>query len=113
MSVQTLHPQRFDEGVVLAQTPAPGLAIGAVANEVLLQFLVEAVTLSCLGGLAGLLLAQVAIAGLSRLMSLDWSFNPAINALAFGFSAIIGIVFGFVPARRAAGLDPIDALRHE
>jgi putative ABC transport system permease protein len=89
------------------------LAIGAVAREVLLQFLVEAVTLSCLGGLAGLLLAQVAIAGLSRLMSLDWSFNPAINALAFGFSAIIGIVFGFVPARRAAGLDPIDALRHE
>ncbi|MBB3472950.1 ABC transporter permease [Sphingomonas sp. BK345] len=89
------------------------LAIGAVAREVLLQFLVEAVTLSCLGGLAGLLLAQVAIAGLSRLMSLDWSFNPAINALAFGFSGIIGIVFGFVPARRAAGLDPIDALRHE
>ncbi|MBY9065207.1 ABC transporter permease [Sphingomonas yunnanensis] len=89
------------------------LAIGAVAREVLLQFLVEAVTLSCLGGLASLLLAQVAIAGLSRLMSLDWSFNPAINALAFGFSGIIGIVFGFVPARRAAGLNPIDALRHE
>ena len=89
------------------------LAIGAVAREVLTQFLVEAVALSMLGGLIGLLLAQLAVGLLSLLGGLPFLFVPEINLLAFGISAAIGVVFGYFPARRAASLNPIDALRHE
>ena len=89
------------------------LAIGAVAREVLLQFLVEAVVLSCLGGLIGLALALVAIGIISPLAQVDYMFVPSINLIAFGVSALIGVVFGYFPARRAAALNPIDALRHE
>ncbi|MDF7775845.1 ABC transporter permease [Sphingomonas sp. AOB5] len=89
------------------------LAIGAVASEVLLQFLTEAVVLSCLGGLIGLLLAQGVVAGLAPVMQVQWMFDPQINIIAFLISALIGIVFGYFPARRAASLNPIDALRHE
>lgn len=89
------------------------LAIGAVANEVLMQFLVEAVALSMLGGLIGLVIAQLVIAGVSPLMQVPWTFDPGINLLAFAISAVIGVVFGYFPARRAAALNPIDALRHE
>jgi putative ABC transport system permease protein len=89
------------------------LAIGAMEREVLLQFLIEAVVLACLGGLIGILLATLASVGLASLMSIPYLFNPGINLLSFFFSALIGVVFGFFPARRAARLDPIDALRHE
>ena len=89
------------------------LAIGAVAAEVLLQFLVEAVALSCLGGLVGLVIAQGIIALLTPLMQVPWLFDLQINLVAFAISAVIGVVFGYFPARRAAGLNPIDALRHE
>ncbi|MCW2387401.1 putative ABC transport system permease protein [Sphingobium sp. B11D3B] len=89
------------------------LAIGAVQREVLLQFLVEAVVLSCLGGAIGLLLAQIAIAVATPLMQVPWTFDAQINVFAFCISALIGVVFGFFPARRAAALNPIDALRHE
>ena len=89
------------------------LAIGALENEVLLQFLIEAVALSAFGGLVGIMLALLACLGLSALMGMPFLFNPGINLLAFGFSAAIGVIFGYVPARRAAGLDPIEALRHE
>ena len=89
------------------------LAIGAVAREVLLQFLVEAIALSCLGGLIGLVVAQVAILSLAPVMKVTWIFVPQINLIAFGISGIIGVVFGYFPARRAASLNPIDALRHE
>jgi putative ABC transport system permease protein len=89
------------------------LAIGALENEVLLQFLIEAVALSAFGGLVGIALALLACLGLSALMGMPFLFNPGINLLAFGFSAAIGVIFGYVPARRAAGLDPIEALRHE
>lgn len=89
------------------------LAIGAVASEVLMQFLMEAVVLSCLGGLVGLVVAQLVVAGLSPLLQVPWLFVPQINVIAFLISALIGIVFGYFPARRAAGLNPIDALRHE
>ncbi|MGN6374141.1 MAG: ABC transporter permease [Sphingomonas sp.] len=89
------------------------LAIGAVAREVLLQFLVEAIVLSCMGGLIGLILAQIAIAAIAPVMKVDWVFYPGINLIAFAISALIGVVFGFFPARRAAALNPIDALRHE
>ncbi|WP_425230740.1 ABC transporter permease [Sphingomonas sp.] len=89
------------------------LAIGAVAREVLLQFLVEAVALSCLGGLIGLVVAQGVIALITPLIQVPWLFVPSINVIAFAISAVIGVVFGYFPARRAAGLNPIDALRHE
>ncbi|MEZ5645920.1 MAG: ABC transporter permease [Burkholderiaceae bacterium] len=89
------------------------LAIGALEREVLLQFLIEAVVLAALGGLAGILLATVASVGLSALMDVPYQFNVGINLLSFVFSAAIGVVFGYFPARRAARLNPIDALRHE
>ena len=89
------------------------LAIGAVAREVLTQFLVEAVALSCLGGVIGLLLALLATMALSPVLQVPFLFDLPINLLAFGFSALIGVVFGYFPARRAASLNPIEALRHE
>ncbi|HNV84452.1 MAG TPA: FtsX-like permease family protein, partial [Arenimonas sp.] len=89
------------------------LAIGALANEVLLQFLIEAVVLSCFGGLMGLLLALFATWGISALLGFAAVFMVNTNLMAFGVSAMIGIVFGYTPARRAASLNPIDALRHE
>ncbi|MEA3065442.1 MAG: putative transport system permease protein [Sphingomonadales bacterium] len=89
------------------------LAIGAVAREVLLQFLVEAVVLSCLGGVIGLLVALIATFILAPIIQVPFLFDPQINLIAFGFSAVIGVVFGYFPARRAASLNPIDALRHE
>ena len=89
------------------------LAIGALEREVLLQFLVEAVALAAFGGLVGVALATVASIVLAHFMQVPYAFNPQINLLAFGFAALIGVLFGYFPARRAARLDPIEALRHE
>ncbi|MBS1198270.1 MAG: hypothetical protein H6R18_2055 [Proteobacteria bacterium] len=89
------------------------LAIGALEQEVLSQFLIESVVLSGFGGIIGVVLALIACIGLSSLMNLPFEFNLTINLVAFAFSAAIGVIFGFVPARRAARLDPIEALRHE
>ena len=89
------------------------LAIGALEREVLLQFLIEAVVLASLGGLIGIVLATIASMVLAGAMEVPYLFNPGVNVLSFVFSAVIGVVFGYFPARRAARMDPIDALRHE
>ncbi len=89
------------------------LAIGALAREVRLQFLTEAVVLCALGGLAGLLLAFFASVSLAGVIDVPFVFDPMINILSFVFASAMGIVFGYYPARRASQLDPIDALRHE
>ena len=89
------------------------MAIGALEREVLLQFLIEAVVLAALGGLVGIVLAALASVVLSGVMGIPFLFNPAVNVASFVFSAAIGVLFGYFPARRAARMDPIDALRHE
>jgi putative ABC transport system permease protein len=89
------------------------LAIGAMERDVLLQFLVEAVVLSSLGGLVGIALALGASLGLAGILKVPFVFNGGIVLLAFLFSAAVGVIFGFFPARKAARLDPIEALRYE
>ncbi|MGZ5113631.1 MAG: ABC transporter permease [Usitatibacter sp.] len=89
------------------------LAIGALEREVLLQFLIEAVVLAALGGIVGIVIATGASFVGAGMMSVPFLFDPTINLLSFVFSAGIGVLFGFFPARRAAQLDPIEALRHE
>ena len=89
------------------------LAIGAEEGQVLLQFLVEAVVLSLFGGLIGVL-GGLALAGLGTArLGVPFLLDPSIMLIAFGFSALVGILFGYFPARRAARLDPIEALRRE
>ena len=89
------------------------LAIGARGREVLFQFLVEAVALSTLGGLLGIFLGLgISLVG-SRLLSLPFTVSADIVLIAFAFSTTVGVAFGFFPARKAARLNPIEALRHE
>ena len=89
------------------------LAIGAMAHEVLMQFLIEAIVLGALGGLLGVVIAFLGSILLTTLMNIPFIFNPFINVVAFGFAALTGVVFGYFPALRAANLDPIEAVRHE
>jgi putative ABC transport system permease protein len=89
------------------------LAVGALERDVLLQFLIEAVALSAFGGVVGVVLAAGASIGLSKVMHVPFVFSPSVNLLAFAVAGAIGVVFGFFPAKRAASLDPIVALRHE
>ncbi len=89
------------------------LAIGALERDVLTQFLVEAVVLSAFGGVIGVSFALIVSSLGARALGLPWVLDLKIVALALLFSAGVGVVFGFFPARRAASLNPIDALRHE
>ncbi|MGA2221748.1 MAG: ABC transporter permease [Verrucomicrobiia bacterium] len=89
------------------------IAVGAQPGDIRLQFLIEAITLSLLGGIIGVLLGV----GASRLVAVVANFKAIVSVssilLAFGVSFVIGVFFGFYPARKAAALDPIDALRYE
>jgi putative ABC transport system permease protein len=89
------------------------MAVGARRGDILIQFLIEAIVLSMLGGLFGLGLGMGGIALLAK--SLGWSFTVPVEAIVASLvtSAAVGIIFGFLPARRASNLDPIDALRYE
>ncbi len=89
------------------------LAIGAKERDVLLQFLVEATVLACAGGLLGIGIGLLASFATSTFAGWTVIVSPISVVLSFGFAALIGIVFGFYPARRASLLNPIDALRHE
>ncbi len=89
------------------------LAIGALERQVLLQFLVEAIVLSLFGGLVGILLGLGLAWLATSALQVPFLLNTSIILLAFAFSALVGVVFGYFPARRAARLDPIEALRHE
>ncbi|WLP52687.1 ABC transporter permease [Agrobacterium fabrum] len=89
------------------------LAIGALEKQVLTQFLVEAVMLSAFGGLVGILTGLGLAYGVVSFLNVPFVTSPSIIFLAFAFSAAIGVIFGYFPARRAASLSPIEALRHE
>ena len=89
------------------------LAIGALEREVLLQFLVEAVVLSSFGGIIGIAVAVATSYALAALMKMPLVLEPGIMILAFLFSAAVGVIFGYFPARKAARMDPIEALRYE
>ncbi len=89
------------------------IAIGALQSEVLLQFLVEALSLSALGGILGIIFAFFASLQICAIMELPFNFDYGIALITFIFSAFIGILFGYLPARRASRLNPIEALRHE
>ena len=89
------------------------LAIGAHERHILIQFLVEATVLSLLGGLIGIVLGLALAGGAALFLAIPFAPSLPVVMLAVGFSAMIGMVFGFFPALRGARLDPIDALRHE
>jgi putative ABC transport system permease protein len=89
------------------------LAIGAKTRDILSQFLVEAVTLSILGGVTGIIIGIGASVVISHLAQWNTLVSPTAILLAFAFSGLVGVFFGYYPARKAALLDPIDALRYE
>ncbi len=89
------------------------MAIGARGKDVLLQFLVEAIVLSMIGGMIGIGMGFGLSAAVQRFMQWPADVSPDAIALAFGFAALTGVFFGFYPARKAASLDPIEALRFE
>ena len=89
------------------------MAVGARGRDILTQFLVEAVTLSLIGGLIGIATGLGTSYAISQLAEWRVAISPESIAMAFGFAAAVGVFFGFYPARKAARLDPIDALRYE
>ena len=89
------------------------IAVGAKTRDIRFQFIVEAVILSLIGGLAGIVLGQAASIAVSRFANLPVIISPLSILLAFGFSACVGVFFGFYPAYKASLLNPIDALRYE
>ena len=89
------------------------MAVGAKGKDVLFQFLVEAIVLSLLGGAIGIGLGVALSQGITQFLEWPTTVSPNAVAVAFGFAVATGIFFGFYPARKAAGLDPIESLRFE
>jgi putative ABC transport system permease protein len=89
------------------------LAIGARERDVLLQFLIEAVVMSGIGGIIGVMIGLLGSAAVAAALKLQFILEPGVIIIAVVFSAAVGVAFGYFPARRAARLDPIEALRHE
>jgi len=95
------------------QPAGPRLSLGARGRDILTQFIVEAVCLSLVGGAIGVAAGVGLAAGLEQFAGLTIALSPAVTGLAFAFSGAVGVFFGFYPARKAAALNPIDALRYE
>ncbi len=89
------------------------MAVGAMAQDILIQFLIEAVVLSGIGGIVGIIIGIGITIGVSDIMNIHLVINPSITIIALLFSMLIGILFGIIPARKAANMNPIDALRYE
>jgi putative ABC transport system permease protein len=88
-------------------------AVGATTGDILLQFLVEAVAISLVGGIAGIGVGVITSMIISRFAQWSTVLSTGSIVLAFAFSALVGVFFGYYPARKAAFLDPIEALRYE
>jgi putative ABC transport system permease protein len=89
------------------------MAIGARSGVIRRQFLIESMTISLVGGIIGVLLGVAASTGISSTLNWPTLVSPASIAVSVVFSVIVGVLFGYYPARKAAALDPIDALRYE
>ncbi len=89
------------------------MAVGAMAQDILVQFLIEAIVLSGIGGIVGIIIGMAITFGVSVGMGITLVIDPSITMIALLFSMLIGIVFGIIPARKAANMNPIDALRYE
>lgn len=89
------------------------MAVGAMASDILIQFLIESIVLSALGGIVGVLLGLTITYGVSKGLDIELILDPSIIVLSLLFSMFIGVIFGIIPARKAANMNPIDALRYE
>jgi len=89
------------------------MAVGAMAKDILIQFLIESIVLSGLGGIVGILSGMLITFGVAKWLDIALVIDPSITVVALVFSMLIGIIFGIIPARKAAAMNPIDALRYE
>jgi putative ABC transport system permease protein len=89
------------------------MAVGAMAKDILIQFLIESIVLSGLGGTVGILSGILITFGVAEWLDIALVIDPSITVIALVFSMLIGILFGIIPARKAAAMNPIDALRYE
>jgi len=89
------------------------MAVGAMAKDILIQFLIEAVVLSGIGGIVGIFAGIAITVGVAGALDINLVIDPTITVIALLFSMLIGIIFGIIPARKAARMNPIDALRYE